>query len=134
MRATITRSRQCGIPWDRGPDAGALDLQVYASASADPAALVYDARPAPSHGGLSVPAWLYPARTVPLQQALEVAGTRWLRVATPGSRVLAGEHLAALAALVLGLLTTLIGSAFVDSLKRRKLLIQQRVATRTAEL
>jgi len=117
-----------------GPDAAALDLQVYASASADPAALVYDARPAPSQGGLAVPAWLYPARTAPLQQTLDVAGTRWLMVATPAARVLAGEHLASLAALVLGLLTTVIGSAFIDSLKRRKLVIQQRVATRTAEL
>ncbi len=117
-----------------GPDAGALDLQVYASASADPAALVYRAPPAPRHGGLALPAWLYPARTAPLQQALDVAGSRWLLVATPSGRVLAGEHLASLFTLVLGVLTTVIGSAFIDSLKRRKLLIQQRVATRTAEL
>lgn len=77
-----------------GPDAGALDLQVYASASADPAALAYRAPPAPRHGGLALPAWLYPARTAPLQQALDVAGSRWLLVATPSGRVLAGEHLA----------------------------------------
>ncbi|WP_426168114.1 bifunctional diguanylate cyclase/phosphodiesterase [Pseudoduganella sp. R-34] len=117
-----------------GPDAGALDLQVYASAEPDPVALVYDAAPAPSHGGLSLPAWLYPARTAPLQLALDVAGSRWLMVATPGARILASEHLASLSTLALGVLITLIGSAFIDSLKRRKLLIQQRVATRTAEL
>ncbi|WP_426341153.1 EAL domain-containing protein [Pseudoduganella sp. S-14] len=119
-----------------GPGAGVLDMQVYASAEPDPAALVYDAAPAPapSHGGLAVPAWLYPARTAPLQLALDVAGSRWLMVATPGARILASEHLASLSTLGLGVLITLIGSAFIDSLKRRKLLIQQRVATRTAEL
>ncbi len=117
-----------------GPETAALDMQVYASASADPAALVYDAPPAPAHGGLALPAWLYPARTAPLQQSIEVAGTRWLMVATPSARILAGEHLASLFTLVLGVRTTVMGSAFIDSLKRRKLLIQQRVATRTAEL
>ncbi|HEY0588478.1 MAG TPA: EAL domain-containing protein [Pseudoduganella sp.] len=118
-----------------GPDASALDLQVYASAGAEPATLVYHAPPPPrAGGGLTLPAWLYPARTAPLQQSIDVAGARWLLVATPSARILASEHLASLFTLVLGVLTTLIGSAFIDSLKRRKLLIQQRVATRTAEL
>jgi diguanylate cyclase (GGDEF)-like protein/PAS domain S-box-containing protein len=117
-----------------GADTGALDMQVYAGPVADPATLVYDAPQGAPHGGLSLPAWLYPARAAPLAQSLDLAGSRWLVVATPGARVLAGEHLASLFTLVLGVLTTLIGSAFVDSLKRRKQLIQQRVATRTAEL
>ena len=117
-----------------GLAAATLDMQVYASAGADPATLVYAVSAPPSHGGLSLPAWLYPARTAPLQQEIDVAGARWLMVATPSARILAGEHLASLFTLVLGVLTTVIGSAFIDSLKRRKLLIQQRVATRTAEL
>ncbi|WP_170298642.1 bifunctional diguanylate cyclase/phosphodiesterase [Massilia eburnea] len=119
-----------------GPDAAALDMKVYASAQADPGALVYDAPPAPEGNGvgLPLPAWLYPARTKPVTLPLDVAGSRWLLVAWPGSRVLASEHLASLAALALGVLTTLIGAAFVDSLKRRKQLVQQRVAQRTAEL
>jgi diguanylate cyclase (GGDEF)-like protein/PAS domain S-box-containing protein len=119
---------------DAGPAATALDMRVYASASADPATLVYQAPPAPANGGLALPAWLYPVRTAPVTQTLDVAGTRWLLVATPSARVLAAEHLASLFTLVLGVLTTLVGSAFIDSLKRRKLLIQQRVAQRTAEL
>jgi diguanylate cyclase (GGDEF)-like protein/PAS domain S-box-containing protein len=117
-----------------GPDAAALDMQVYASATADPAALVYGAPPAPDGGGLALPAWLYPVHAAPVQQPLDVAGSRWLLVASPEVRVLASEHLASLAALALGVLTTLIGAAFVDSLKRRKQLVQQRVAQRTAEL
>ena len=117
-----------------GPAAAALDMRVYASASADPAALVYDAPPLAPGGGLSLPGWLYPAHTRPVSQELEVAGTRWLLVAAPAARVPAGEHLASLATLALGVLTTLIAAAFVDSLKRRKLLVQQRVEQRTAEL
>ena len=117
-----------------GPDAGALDLQVYASATPDPASLVYATPRQPHRSGLSLPAWLYPAHTAPVAEELDVAGTRWLMLATPDARLPPGEHLASLFTLVLGVLTTLIGAAFVDSLKRRKLLIQQRVAQRTAEL
>ena len=112
-----------------GPQAASLAMQVYAGASADPATLVYTASPAPAQGGLALPAWLYPARPAPVALPLEVAGARWLLLATPGARVPASEHLASLFTLALGVLTTLIGAAFVDSLKRRKLLIQQRVAT-----
>ncbi len=117
-----------------GPQAASLAMQVYAGASADPATLVYTAPPAPAQGGLALPAWLYPARPAPVALPLEVAGARWLLLATPGARVPASEHLASLFTLALGVLTTLIGAAFVDSLKRRKLLIQQRVAQRTEEL
>ncbi|MYN02685.1 EAL domain-containing protein [Pseudoduganella sp. DS3] len=113
---------------------GAFALQVYAAPDADPAALVYQVPAATGNGGLALPAWLYPARPAPVSLPLDVAGARWLLVATPPPRVLASEHLASLFTLALGVLTTLIGSAFVDSLKRRKLLIQQRVDTRTAEL
>lgn len=119
---------------DAGPDSAALDLQVYAAAQPTPASLVYQAAPAPAPAGLALPAWLYPARPAPLALPLDVAGARWLLVATPTARVLASEHLASLFTLALGVLTTLIGSAFVDSLKRRKLLVQQRVEQRTAEL
>ncbi|WP_374580473.1 EAL domain-containing protein [Pseudoduganella sp.] len=117
-----------------GADSTALALRVYAAASADPASLVYQSPPPPANGGLELPRWLYPARLAPVALPLDVAGARWQLQATPPARVLASEHLASLFTLALGILTTLIGSAFVDSLKRRKLLIQQRVDTRTAEL
>ena len=117
-----------------GPAAAALDMQVYAGARADPATLVYAAPPAPAADGPALPAWLYPARPAPLHVALDVAGSPWLLVARPEAQVPAGEHLASLSTLALGILATLIGAAFVDSLKRRKVLIQQRVDARTAEL
>jgi diguanylate cyclase (GGDEF)-like protein/PAS domain S-box-containing protein len=117
-----------------GPDAGALALRVYAGPTADAASLVYEAAPAPAPGRLSLPAWLYPAHAAPVAQALDVAGTRWLLQATPAARVPPGEHLASLFTLLLGVLTTVLGAAFVDSLKRRKAVIQQQVAQRTAQL
>ncbi|MCE3261170.1 MAG: hypothetical protein K0R43_249 [Pseudoduganella sp.] len=116
------------------PAGATLNLRVYAAASAEPASLVYQSPPPAAQGGLALPAWLYPARPAPVTLPLEVAGARWLLVATPAPRVLVSEHLASLFTLALGVLTTLIGSAFVDSLKRRKLLVQQRVEQRTAEL
>ena len=117
-----------------GPEAAALAMQVYANATPDPETLVYAAPAAPAGDGLLLPDWLYPARPAPLQLPLDVAGSRWLLVAQPPTEVLAGEHLASLSTLALGILATLIGAAFVDSLKRRKVLIQQRVEARTAEL
>jgi len=117
-----------------GPEAAALDMQVYASPEPHSGALVYVAPPVPEGSSLTLPAWLYPVRVAPVMQPLDVAGTRWLLVASPGPHALASEHLASLAALALGVLTTLIAAAFVDSLKRRKELVQQRVAQRTAEL
>ncbi|WP_342115254.1 bifunctional diguanylate cyclase/phosphodiesterase [Pseudoduganella sp. OTU4001] len=117
-----------------GTDSTALAMRVYAAPRAEAASLVYQTPPQQPNGGLALPAWLYPARTAPVSLPLDVAGARWLLQATPDQRVLASEHLASLFTLALGILTTLIGSAFVDSLKRRKLLIQQRVETRTAEL
>ncbi len=117
-----------------GPEAAALDMQVYASAEPYSGTLVYVAPPVAQGSGLALPSWLYPAHAAPVQQPLDVAGTRWLLVASPAERALASEHLASLAALALGVLTTLIGAAFVDSLKRRKQLVQQRVEQRTQEL
>ena len=119
-----------------GPGTQALDLRIYAAATPAADSVVFQSPQAANgaRGGLALPRWLYPAARPALEVPIEVAGRQWLLVARPSQRVLATEHLASLSTLALGILLTLLGAAFVDALKRRKLEVQQRVEARTAEL
>jgi diguanylate cyclase (GGDEF)-like protein/PAS domain S-box-containing protein len=111
-----------------------IDLKVYADQVASADNLVYQS-PAPAGSdGLRLPRWLYPDRAPPFQAQIEVGGKNWLLVATPAQHLPASEHLASLFTLVLGIITSLLGAAFVSTLTSRQNVIQRSVDLRTAQL
>jgi diguanylate cyclase (GGDEF)-like protein/PAS domain S-box-containing protein len=110
------------------------DLKVYASAEPSADTLVYQSRQRPHGAGLMLPHWLYPARVQPVDVPLDVAGKSWLLEANADLAVLASDHLASLFTLVLGVVTTLLGAAYVSSLASRNRVIQRHVEERTAQL
>jgi diguanylate cyclase (GGDEF)-like protein/PAS domain S-box-containing protein len=110
------------------------DLKVYAGAEPLAASLVYQSRQPEMARGLALPTWLYPARIEVVKLPLEVAGKIWLLEASADSRVMAGDHLASLFTLVLGVVITLLGTAWVSTLASRNRVIQRHVEERTAEL
>ncbi|CAN7691260.1 EAL domain-containing protein [Pseudoduganella sp. LjRoot289] len=110
-----------------------LDLRVYAAATADPAALVFQAAP-PASGQAMLPRWLYPAAPQPVAQQLDVAGKRWLAVASQPRAAPVSDHLASIFTLALGAVVSVLGAAYVHTLASRNRDIQRRVDQRTAEL
>ncbi|WP_395402885.1 EAL domain-containing protein [Pseudoduganella sp. UC29_106] len=110
------------------------DLKVYASIEPSPDSLVYQSPQRAPTAGLALPSWLYPVRVQPVEVPIEVAGKTWMLEASPDRAVMAGEHLASLFTLVLGIVTTLLGTAYVSSLASRNRVIQGRVEERTAQL
>ena len=110
------------------------DLKVYADAEPLAASLVYQSRQPDAARGLALPAWLYPARIDVVKLPLDVAGKTWLLEASADPRVMAADHLASLFTLVLGVVITLLGTAWVSTLASRNRVIQRHVEERTAEL
>jgi diguanylate cyclase (GGDEF)-like protein/PAS domain S-box-containing protein len=110
------------------------DLKVYASAQPSADALVYQSPERSPGAGLALPRWLYPAGVRPVEVPIEVAGKTWLLEASADRAVMASDHLASLFTLVLGVVTTLLGTAYVSSLASRNRVIQGRVEERTAQL
>jgi len=110
------------------------DLKVYAGAEPAADVLVYQSRRPQAAAGLALPGWLYPARIESVKLPLEVAGKTWQLEASAEPRVMAADHLASLFTLVLGVVTTLLGTAWVSTLASRTRVIQRHVEERTAQL
>src|SRR5450830_174510 len=113
-----------------------IGLHVYTEANRAASSLVYYAPP-PERGTatLGAPlAWLYPATPAPIDVPLEVAGRTWHVVASMSDDIAVADHLASLSTLVLGLVPTLLGTAYVHALATRNRAIGWRVQERTAQL
>ncbi|WP_227470311.1 EAL domain-containing protein [Massilia sp. YMA4] len=113
-----------------------VGLHVYAGPERSSQTLVYYAPP-PEGGraALAPPlSWLYQRPPAPLDVPLEVAGRTWHVVASMSDDILVADHLASLSTLVLGILTTLLGTAYVHTLATRHRAIAQRVEERTTQL
>jgi diguanylate cyclase (GGDEF)-like protein/PAS domain S-box-containing protein len=120
-------------------DPGIL-VWVYASATADPARLVFSsaapgqAAPAPGAPRARLTQWLAPAFGEPYLGALELAGQPWHVLVGAAPRPFLPDHLGSLSALVGGTLLALLMSVFVHTLVRRSRRVQLLVNERTADL
>ena len=104
----------------------ALDIRVYATASADESQLVYASGPAARPPSASQPE--------PYSRIVDVAGTPWRMVLAARPQPFVAAHSGALMVLLIGCLTTLAASAWSQSVSLRAQRIQLLVASRTDEL
>ncbi|MBB3223012.1 bifunctional diguanylate cyclase/phosphodiesterase [Pseudoduganella umbonata] len=113
-----------------------VGLHVYADERKSSENLVYYTPPP----GLDQPAvpppfsWLLPRPPAPLTVTIDVAGRPWHVVAEMDDAVGLADHLASLSALALGLVMTLLGTAWVRTLATRNRTITDQVQERTAQL
>jgi signal transduction histidine kinase len=113
-----------------------LDISIYTSATADQSTLVYGA-PDVASGQLAAAGWLMDRLLNPLQpisHRFDVAGTQWRMVISAQPTPFTAMRGGALPALLMGLLTTLAASAYLQSITLRAQQVQQLVAERTDEL
>ncbi|GGY61388.1 bifunctional diguanylate cyclase/phosphodiesterase [Pseudoduganella albidiflava] len=123
-------------PQARGKRLQRVGLHVYADVPDIPRNLVYYTPP-PELDQRAVPpplSWLYPRPPAPLKVSIDVAGRPWHVVAEMDDAVGLSDHLASLSALVLGLVMTLLGAAWVRTLATRNRTIRDQVEERTAQL
>jgi diguanylate cyclase (GGDEF)-like protein/PAS domain S-box-containing protein len=113
-----------------------VGLHVYAGPQPSADTLVYYAPPPERRLAALAPplSWLYQHPPAPLDVPLEVGGRTWHVVASMSEDILVADHLASLSTLVLGILTTLLGTAYVHSIATRHRAIARRVEERTAQL
>jgi diguanylate cyclase (GGDEF)-like protein/PAS domain S-box-containing protein len=113
-----------------------VGLHVYAAPEETPGSLVYYTPPPELDQAVVLPplSWLYPRPLPPLRVTIDVAGSPWHVVAGMDGEVGLSDHLASLSALALGLVMTLLGTAWVHTLATRNRTIRQHVQERTAQL
>ncbi|NHZ95149.1 EAL domain-containing protein [Massilia sp. CCM 8734] len=116
-----------------------IQLAVYASASADPAHLVYASAGLDAAAGQraalgALRQWTTSGHRERHSAALDVAGQRWHVVASAAPRPLLHNHPGSISTLVGGLLFTLLIGAFVQTLVQRSRRVQLLVDERTADL
>ncbi|PUA20219.1 CHASE domain-containing protein [Glaciimonas sp. PCH181] len=113
-----------------------LDISVYAAASADDSKLVYG--PTGTATLNNAPdlhfLWYFGVAPRPFFYNIDIAGTRWLmRISALPTPFLAA-HSGALFSLLLGLLATIIATAYLQTSALRAQRVQRLVAQRTDEL
>ena len=112
-----------------------LDIRVYAAASADQAELVYQVPGATTwNRGAWRPAWLLKHRQEPYSHRFDVADREWRIDISAQPAPFLASHADALLALLLGLLVTFAGTAYLRSVALRAQRIHQLVAQRTEEI
>ena len=102
-------------------DAGARRAEFFASAMAAPPAT-------------TLPGWLYPAPRWSSVRQFDLAGLAITLTETSAGGAYPGEHIGSLFALVLGLILSALGAAYVQALASRAAQVQRLVEQRTAEL
>ncbi|QBE63227.1 bifunctional diguanylate cyclase/phosphodiesterase [Pseudoduganella lutea] len=113
-----------------------VGLHVYADAHEAPENLVHQMAPPELDQPVVPPplSWLYPRAPAPLKVPIDVAGRTWLVVADMDGTVGVTDHLASLSALALGVVMTLLGTAWVHTLATRNRTIRVQVQERTSQL
>ncbi|TWI45312.1 PAS domain S-box-containing protein/diguanylate cyclase (GGDEF)-like protein [Pseudoduganella flava] len=113
-----------------------VGLHVYADRVKQQDNLVYYAPPPDRDQPAVLPplSWLYPDPPGPLDIPVDVAGRTWHVVASMGGKVSLADHLASLSTLALGIVMTLLGTAWVHTLATRNRVIRRHVEERTAQL
>ena len=107
-----------------------LDIRVYAADSADESKLVYGQAQRDS----VPPAWLFGSQQEHVSHNFDVAGTVWQILVSAQSNSFAATHASALLTLLIGVLTTLAATIYLQSVTLGAQRIQQLVAQRTSEL
>ncbi|MFZ4878148.1 bifunctional diguanylate cyclase/phosphodiesterase [Janthinobacterium sp. Mn2066] len=115
-----------------------LEVSVYASASADPQALIFQhgqlAGGSAEKSWLTLPRWLRFAYHSHYDRAFASAGRPWHVRVVAHPRPFLEDHLGSLLALITGLLFSVLTAAFVQSLTQRSRRVQKLVEQRTADL
>ncbi|WP_312437140.1 EAL domain-containing protein [Janthinobacterium sp.] len=115
-----------------------LELAVYASAGADPQALLFRHGAVPpdrqAMGWHDLPRWLHFAYSNQVDSGFAAAGRSWHVRVTAHPRPFMADHLGSLFTLITGLLFSALTAAFVQSLTQRSQRVQLLVEQRTADL
>ncbi|GGX92631.1 bifunctional diguanylate cyclase/phosphodiesterase [Pseudoduganella dura] len=113
-----------------------VGLHVYADSREIPESLVYRTPPPELDQPVVMApvSWLYPRPPAPLSVPIDVAGRQWQVVADMDRAVGLADHLASLSALALGVVMTLLGTAWAHTLATRNRTVRRLVEERTAQL
>ncbi len=112
-----------------------IGLRIYAGEPVQPNLVYYAPPPASDQAAVLAPlSWLYAPPPPPLDVPLPVGDRTWHAVASTDERVLLADHMASLSMLVLGIVTTLLGTAWAHTVATRNRTVRRLVHERTAQL
>jgi diguanylate cyclase (GGDEF)-like protein/PAS domain S-box-containing protein len=114
----------------------AVTLSVYAAGRPDPARLVFASGPAAAAPApvIDLARWVAPEYSNSIARHFTVGGRPWLITATAAPRPFLADHLESVTLFGVGILFTLLMTAFVQAAGARTQRIQQLVRERTADL